>query len=252
MKTTTLIQPFDYGICSLGTAKLIQGNLERIKQLYRQTVYTALDIGLLLLEIKAALVEQRIYGKWIDSEFPWGHSTANQLENVALRFANVQCLDKFDLTALYVLAAPSTEESTRSTAIALAGKGEHISGTRAKRLKLNSDLPTLKANSQVVVQNGDYKGETVTIQNFDKHGLVSVRGNCGETTLLVSELLPELPSNKTKYKDKTTSHIEAIAVELDIETNRVALLEESLRRIIHAARHQQITAQMLLDIESIL
>ena len=55
--------------------------------------------------------------------------------SVAERFKSVNFADlRIDVSALYLLAAPSTPEAAAQEAVALATQGEAISPTRAKAL----------------------------------------------------------------------------------------------------------------------
>lgn len=247
---------FDYSGITPASSDRIQAGLERIRELYQQSVYTALETGRQLLKIKAELVDDRAYRRWIDSELRWGKSTAYQFENVAKKFGNVQNLDKFDVSALYVLAAPSTPDAIREQAIALAESGQRVSHNRAKLLKSGSDVLTLQAEQQVLVQSGPYQGQTVTIKATEREGFVSVDSPKGKLVLLASELLAEPQSDEPvtlqKRKPQQSNQIEAIASSLEIESERVGLLESILGRICIAARLAQLTDDLLKEAESFL
>lgn len=245
---------FDYSAIAAPIAERIQSRLDRVNQLCRQTVYGTVEIGVELLAIKGDLVEERVYRRWLETEFPWGKSTANQLEAVAIRFANVQQLDNFDITALYVLAAPSTPDAVREKAIALAGAGERISAQRAKALRNGEDVLALETGKQIAVQSGNYQGQSVTVRPGAPAGLVNVVTPSGEdTTLLISELMPEeVPEPVPKPRPETPNHLAAIATELEIERDRLALLEDVLRRVCIAARAGALTDKLLSEAEALI
>ncbi len=64
------------------------------------------------------------HGEWLpylDREFGWSQRTAYNFMNVAEKFATVASLPDITPKALYLLASPSTPESTRDEAIEKAG-----------------------------------------------------------------------------------------------------------------------------------
>ncbi|ARE39863.1 hypothetical protein RGUI_1722 [Rhodovulum sp. P5] len=86
-----------------------------------------LTIGTKLLAIKEKL-PHGMFGAWIEAEFSMGHSTANNLMNVA-RLANKvppQVIEHYPQAAVYKLAAPSTPECIVTQLANLAKKGDPL------------------------------------------------------------------------------------------------------------------------------
>lgn len=57
---------------------------------------------------------------WLESEFGWSHTIANNFMNVAQNFPQIANNLQFQSRALYLLASASTPESAREEALCLA------------------------------------------------------------------------------------------------------------------------------------
>jgi len=84
----------------------------------RQAVAGVLGIGGQLERVKAAL-GHGLFLAWLAAEFGWSDDTARNLMNAWRAFKNrtVRDLEPIDVSALYLLAAPSTPEAVREEAL---------------------------------------------------------------------------------------------------------------------------------------
>jgi len=132
---------FDYTNLDLEISQFVQQRTGEIRALMKRTAQDIIEIGQKLIGVKQKLGHGRFLD-WIEAEFEWSYPTAARFIQVANAFSKGYQIDKFAPSALYLLAAPSTPETAREEAIALAEAGEHITYTAAKTLKQkHSPLP---------------------------------------------------------------------------------------------------------------
>lgn len=116
---------------------LIRKRADEIKDLVRRTAQNIIDIGNKLQEVKQILGHGE-FGAWLNKEFNWSLSTAAKMMQASKQFKNVNFTDlNLSLSAIYLLAAPSTPDSARVEALSRASNGESISFTLAKKLVQN-------------------------------------------------------------------------------------------------------------------
>lgn len=123
--TTSELDNFDYTSLEPETRVVVEQCASEIKALARNTAQNIIDIGLRIIEIKKHLKHGH-YRRWLAAEFPWRKSAANVYERAAKKFSNVQSLDKFDLSAFYVLVCGTTPEIACEEALARASQGEYM------------------------------------------------------------------------------------------------------------------------------
>ncbi len=117
---------FDYAALGVQTARVVRVSAERIRQLVKRSLDDIVEIGAELISVKQTLPHGQ-FGPWLDSEFGWKERSARNFMNVAQRFKSASVADlEVDLTAAYLLAAPSTQERVRAVALERAEHGEHI------------------------------------------------------------------------------------------------------------------------------
>lgn len=255
-----IIGGFDYKSLQVEQRVLVQQCASEISKLLRQQLYNVVEVGQKLLEVKQALKSDGLYRQWIESEFPWEKSSANRFEHVALQFANVpnwaMLGERFDLSALYILSAPSTPDAVRQKAIALATSGERVSHARAKALRAGIDAPTLKAGETYTVADSDspFYGQAVTVTSVDKKdGMVAcTTPQGGVASLLIGELVVEVPTAPKPAPKPAPNHMGAMSAELDVERERVQLLEAMLRRLVDAARSGKLSDKLIREAESLI
>lgn len=100
----------------------------------RRSAQDIIDIGHKLIEVKEQLGHGN-FRAWLKAEFDCSIKTAGRFMQVATQFkcANLACLN-IAVSALYLLARPSTPEKARKQALELAKKGENITYVKAKEI----------------------------------------------------------------------------------------------------------------------
>lgn len=102
---------------------------------YRQACDTV-RIGAILNEVRKRVGHGRFL-RWVEDALPFSNPTANRYRLIARTFAAYQScqFDKFDLSALYVLAqAQGVPKEARDTAVSLAEQGQRITHALAKEI----------------------------------------------------------------------------------------------------------------------
>lgn len=127
-------QGFDYATLDAETRIVVQQRTGEIKSLLRRTATEIIDIGQKLSEVKQQLGHGN-FRNWLKSEFDWGIWTATKFMQVAERFECVK-FTHLDIvvSALYLLASPSTPEEARGEALERASLGENITHAKAKAI----------------------------------------------------------------------------------------------------------------------
>src|SRR5215831_1107977 len=98
-----------------------------IRRLGKQTVENVIEIGRHLSEAKAEIKELGgSWGDWLKAEFGWSDQQARRFMHIFERKSELNKLLNADLpiSALYLLAAPSTPETARTEIIERAQGGE--------------------------------------------------------------------------------------------------------------------------------
>jgi len=134
LRTGGHVVPFDYAALDAPTARAVRVSAERIRQLLRHTLDDILQIGAELISVKKTLPDGQ-FRPWLRCELGWKDRSARNFMNVAERFKSARVADlELDVTAAYLLAAPSTPERARILALARAERGEHITYATARRI----------------------------------------------------------------------------------------------------------------------
>jgi len=134
---------FNYASLDAETSQFVQQQTGEIRVLMKRTAQGIVEIGQKLISVKEKLGHGR-FGDWLEAEFDWGKSTANRFMNVALNFPNLEKLENFAPSALYLLSEASTPVGVREEAIARAEAGEPITYTAAKKIKQKYAKPPTK------------------------------------------------------------------------------------------------------------
>ncbi len=125
---------FDYATLDANHARSARGSTEKIRGLMLRTVENIVEIGKELVVIKGVLPHGRFL-EWISAEFGWKERMARHFMNVAERFKSANFAEiEMDVSAAYLLAAPSTPEEARQEALKRAEKGERVSHDMAAKL----------------------------------------------------------------------------------------------------------------------
>lgn len=126
---------FAYDALDEPTRRLATLGALRIRGLGTTAIDAVIEIGKLLVQVKEAL-PHGCFGEWLYYEFKWQERKAQRLMNVARVFKSDNSVSHLpiDLSALYLLAAPSTPPEIRSEAIDRASTGERITCSTVKSL----------------------------------------------------------------------------------------------------------------------
>ncbi len=126
------VKRYDYAALDVGTARTVRVSAERIRQLVKRSLDDVVEIGAELISVKQTLPHGQ-FRPWLHSEFGWKERSARNFMNVAQRFKSASLADlELDLTAAYLLAAPSTPDRARTLALERAENGEHITYASAQ------------------------------------------------------------------------------------------------------------------------
>jgi len=106
-----------------------------IHALGKQTIANVIEIGNRLTECKR-IVGHRNFGNWLDREFGWSERTAQNFMRVfelsKIKPANFADLD-LPVSAIYLLAAPSTPKKASDEVIKRAEAGENVPFAEVKQ-----------------------------------------------------------------------------------------------------------------------
>lgn len=121
---------FEYEILSFEQRASIQRLTQEIKDDLCKTAHVIWSIGKKLAEVRSQL-ETCQFSSWLKIEFDWCRSTAYNFISVYEAFPEFSCPTvgqlNISMSALYLLAAPSTSPETRSHFIGQALAGERVS-----------------------------------------------------------------------------------------------------------------------------
>lgn len=200
------IQGFDYDALSSQARILVQAKTSELKSLIRRSARDIIDIGQKLTEVKGQLGHGN-FGAWLKAEFDWSVRTAGRFMQVSTQFesANLANLN-IAVSALYLLAEPSTPEEARKQALKLAKEGKKITHVKAKAIVSSCQEP---------VQANILKPTTIDISaEATEDNLLTLSQTC-QSLQTHSQLEP-------KYEDNS------IAIELSVENVSTIQPEQKL------------------------
>jgi hypothetical protein len=133
--------PFDYsGIDKPEEVREVEALAIQIEFYAAQTAMNAYETGKRLVLAKEIIGHGK-WESWILTKFGWGLTTAKKMIMIAENMNNISksspggdLIANFQVSALYLLASPSTPDSVRDEAIALAESGEKITKAKAKAM----------------------------------------------------------------------------------------------------------------------
>jgi N6-adenosine-specific RNA methylase IME4 len=125
---------FDYAKLDASLADFLKTAAGFIRKDIQRLQVGILDVGKRLLEVKENIGHGN-FGPWINAEFQMSADTAGRFMNVARRFPEIPHGAEFAPTVLYELAAPSTPETVRLTAVERARSGEVVTLETIRTLK---------------------------------------------------------------------------------------------------------------------
>lgn len=127
-----------------GRKDTLDGHVAAIRRIGKQTITNIIEIGRRLSECKG-LVGQRDFGIWLDNEFGWSERHArNFVYLFELSKSKSENFSELDLpvSALYLLAAPSTPEPVRDEVLSRAKGGEKMTVAEVKETIAEAAPPT--------------------------------------------------------------------------------------------------------------
>jgi hypothetical protein len=130
----------------------------QIRETAKLTAKAIVRIGQWLTEVKERLPHGQ-WLPWLESEFGWSEWTARRFMGVyeLVKSGNLHDLE-IDVSALYLIAAPSTPEPVHREVIERAKRGEPM--TRAKALEvlehyeIREELPSPAVARQIAIATG--------------------------------------------------------------------------------------------------
>jgi hypothetical protein len=124
---------------------LLPERAQRIRDLARTCI---IEIGRELIAAKAEVAHGE-WLSWLEEEFGWSDDTARNYMRVAEVF-QIPNSSGFDVTALYVLAAPGVPQEVRDEAIERAEAGERITKADADMMITDAVSKAIAAEREVV------------------------------------------------------------------------------------------------------
>lgn len=125
---------FDYKGLDKTDEKFLRERAGVIQNMCRNTAMEIIRIGTNLMEVQDKCRELDVsFPAWVSYHFSWSVSHAYKMINVAKQF-DQSVVNKFDSTALYLLASPSMSDNAKQIALMRAQGGEHITHAKAKEI----------------------------------------------------------------------------------------------------------------------
>lgn len=125
---------FDYRLLSADKREFVLQKTDETQWLLKSTADKIIQIGKNLREVKERL-PHGMFLPWLQSEFRLSEHTARNFMRVSERFEekSITVMD-FSVSALYLLAAPSTPQEAIDEAMQRADSGEKITKSLAKQI----------------------------------------------------------------------------------------------------------------------
>jgi hypothetical protein len=108
----------------------IENHARAIRGLLEDTTKNVIQIGLRLNFVRSC-IGRRCFQAWLRSEFQWSQPVASNYMAAAREFSELDCVGKFQPSALFALARKKVPRSAREEAVRAARQGEYISKSRA-------------------------------------------------------------------------------------------------------------------------
>lgn len=132
--TEDLTPQFDYNALTQETRGVVRQRTIEIKHILRRTAQDLVVFGQKLTEVKEQLGHGN-FRNWLLSEFELSLSAATKFMQVYQQFKDVNFTNlNVAVSALYLLAAPSTPTEARHQALVRAQEGEPITYSKAKEI----------------------------------------------------------------------------------------------------------------------
>jgi hypothetical protein len=180
-------KPFDYTPLATKDAQRMHAAAQRIRLLVQRTLGDVIAIGQELLSVKETLPHGQ-FSAWLRAEFDWTLRTAQRFMAVAQRFgskSDTMSVMRIDLTAAYMLAAPTAPQKASEAALQRAQSGERITTSIAKKIlsNLRTKLEHRERGSSSEWPSGKLRGELLEmLESFRR------RWSPGEVSVLARQL----------------------------------------------------------------
>jgi hypothetical protein len=189
---------FDYAGLDPDTRSFIIERAERIHNLARMTAAGIVQIGQYLTEVKERLKHGQFLD-WIEREFSWNRQSAWAFMKVheCFKSSNFEHLE-IDVSALYLIAAPSMPEPVRTQVITRAENGERITHSGARALvqhfaetgevpDIETDLGELIAKQRKQLEGSE--GTTAALTQQERRKLETLREEREQATARVVKVM---------------------------------------------------------------
>jgi hypothetical protein len=198
-----LAKKFNYADLDTQIRMVVQQRTSEIKNLMRRTAQDSVYIGQKLTEVKAQLGYGN-FRKWLKAEFEWGIWTATKFMQVADKFRSVNFTHlEIAISALYLLASPSTPEEVRAEVLKRASQGENITYTKAKAIICNHKETAKPELEKPVIFD-------TAVETFEPNSTKSIE-RVGNGTEEVANALVELTRKAVETKTYLLSPLSEMA-----------------------------------------
>lgn len=142
--------PFDYDKLPTSVRAVVREQSQSIRSLLAKTSANFIQIGLRLQFIRARLGRVH-FQQWLKAEFEWSQPAASNYMRAAAAFGELDCVDQFQPSALFVLARRKVPASARADAIDIARQGHLVTKALAEEI-VQRHVPTSESGPSIVDQ----------------------------------------------------------------------------------------------------
>lgn len=127
---------FDYASLDIDTRAFLVERAERIRHYGKRAAESIVKIGEELVAAKARLAHGQ-WLPWLDAEFGWSVDTAGRFMSVHGLAGQIPQIAEYtiDISALYLLAAPSTPQPVIEEAVERAASGQRVTHASVVEMK---------------------------------------------------------------------------------------------------------------------
>jgi Protein of unknown function (DUF3102) len=129
----TKIIGFNYDVLTDADRDAAREQAAAIRGLLTNTAKAIVEIGRRLQQVRDAIGRDKFQG-WIKAEFRLSQSVASNYMRAAANFGDLDCLDKFQPTALFDLGRANVEKPAVEQAISEARSGNLVTRKRARQI----------------------------------------------------------------------------------------------------------------------
>lgn len=151
---------FDYSQLDQDSREFVQSRADNIRSVMKQTAWHIVEVGQWLTEVKERL-PHGAWLPWLQVEFGWTRTTANNYMNTYAKLQNF-CNLQIEPSAMYLLAAPKCPPEAFDNLIERAQNGEIVTHkaaketiSKAKQAKKRKDNIPKNHTGTIILYNGD-------------------------------------------------------------------------------------------------